>query len=111
MKIAIIGSRNLFVDINTIEKYIPDNVTEIVTGGAKGIDKSAEIYASHKAITLTEFLPDYSRYKKGAPLKRNELIADYADAAIAFWDGHSKGTLHTINAFNKQNKRVTVVLL
>lgn len=43
MKIAIIGSRGLHV--NDLEKYLPENVTEIVSGGARGIDSDARAYA------------------------------------------------------------------
>ena len=43
MKVAIIGSRNLHVE--NFEKYLPEDVTEIVSGGAKGIDSDAEKYA------------------------------------------------------------------
>ena len=43
MKIAIIGSRNL--EVSNLEKYLPDNVTEIVSGGAKGIDACAKRFA------------------------------------------------------------------
>ncbi len=107
MKLAIIGSRNVFID--NIESYLPPNITEIVSGGAKGIDCLAAEYAKKNNIPLVEFLPDYHRYKRGAPLKRNEEIAKYADQAIAFWDGSSKGTLHTINLFQKNNKKVTII--
>ena len=34
MKVAIIGSRNLYV--NDLQKFIPSETTEIVSGGAKG---------------------------------------------------------------------------
>ena len=40
MKIAVIGSRGLV--INDLGKYLPANVTEIVSGGAKGIDTCAK---------------------------------------------------------------------
>lgn len=43
MKIAIIGSRNLTV--KNLEKYLPPYTTEIVSGGAKGIDTCAKEYA------------------------------------------------------------------
>ena len=39
MRLAVIGSRSL-CDI-VIDDYIPYNVTEIVSGGAKGIDMLA----------------------------------------------------------------------
>ncbi len=35
MKLAIIGSRNLTVD--NLKPYIPNDVEEIVSGGARGI--------------------------------------------------------------------------
>ena len=107
MKLAIIGSRKL--KINNLEKYLPKNITEIVSGGAKGIDSAAAYYAKQHNIPLTEFLPDYARYKRGAPLKRNAEIAEYADEAIAFWDGSSKGTMYTVEIFKKLGKKVTVI--
>lgn len=97
MKIAIIGSRGLTIE--DLCEYIPKGVTEIVSGGAKGVDSSARSYALAKGIKYTEFLPEYEKYKKGAPLKRNLQIIDYADAVIAFWDGKSRGrNLLLINA-------------
>ena len=109
MKLAIIGSRGLV--INDLENYIPNGVTEIVSGGAKGIDSCAREYAIANHITLTEFKPDYSRYKRGAPLKRNLQIIDYADEVLAFWDGKSRGTKYSIDQCRKKNKKVTVVVI
>lgn len=109
MKVAVVGSRNLKVD--NLGKYLPDNVTELVSGGAKGIDSCAREYAQKKQIKLTEFLPEYNRYKKGAPLKRNEQIVDYADMVIAFWDSKSRGTKYTIAACQKLGKAIKIVLI
>ena len=55
MKIAVIGSRSLVV--NNLEKYLPKDVDEIVSGGAIGIDRCAKEYAIRNNITLREFLP------------------------------------------------------
>jgi predicted Rossmann fold nucleotide-binding protein DprA/Smf involved in DNA uptake len=109
MKLAIIGSRNL--NVENIGDYIPSGVTEIVSGGAKGIDTLAAQYARGKGIVLTEFLPDYARYGKGAPIVRNKQIAEYADAVLAFWDGKSKGTADSIRRFRKLGKPIKVVLI
>lgn len=46
MKIAVIGSRNLSV-VN-LEMYLPKDLTEVVSGGAKGIDACAREYAIKK---------------------------------------------------------------
>ena len=107
MKLAIIGSRTI-TSVN-LSDYIPADVTEIVSGGAKGIDTVAAVYAREHGIPLTEFLPDYPRYRRGAPLKRNVQIANYADEVLVFWDGVSRGTLHTVELFKKQRKPVTLI--
>lgn len=107
MKLAIVGSRTLVVP--NIEDYLPEGVTEIVSGGARGIDEAAAQLARTHNIKLTEFLPDYARYGRGAPLKRNEQIAEYADAGLAFWDNASRGTKYTIERFRKLGKPITVV--
>lgn len=109
MKLAIIGSRALWIE--SPEDYLPEGITEIVSGGARGIDSAAADYARRNGIRLTEFLPEYERYGRAAPLKRNHAIAEYADEALAFWDGRSRGTAYTIELFRKLGKKVTIVML
>ena len=106
MKVAVIGSRDLAV--SNLGEFLPKETTEIVSGGAKGIDTSAREYALANSIKLTEFLPEYSKYKKGAPLRRNLQIIEYADIVIAFWNGKSKGTKFVIDNCNKMGKKVVV---
>ena len=107
VKLAVIGSRN-FPTIRLAD-YIPSHVTEIVSGGARGIDRQARKFAEENRIPLTEFLPDYRRYGRGAPLRRNREIAAYADECLAFWDGTSRGTAHTIEQFRLIGKKITVI--
>ncbi|MBE7092014.1 MAG: DUF2493 domain-containing protein [Clostridiales bacterium] len=106
MKVAIVGSRNIIVD--NLQNYLPENTTEIVSGGAKGVDSCARDYAIEKNILITEFLPDYKRYGRGAPLRRNQQIVDYADEIILFWEGQSKGSKFVIDYCKKKDKKVTV---
>lgn len=109
MKIAIIGSRNVIVE--NLDKYLPKEVTEIVSGGAKGVDTCAKNYATQNNIKLKEFLPEYNKYGKAAPLKRNIQIIEYADEVVAFWNGESKGTKHVIDACEKLGKKVSVFIV
>ena len=109
MKVAVIGSRNLIVQ--DLKHYLPEEVTEIVSGGAKGVDTSAKEYADAQGIKLTEFLPEYGRYGRGAPLKRNISIVEYADLVLAFWDGKSRGTKFVIDECKKRNKPVRIILI
>ena len=106
MKVAVIGSRNLRVD--DLGKYLPDDVTEIVSGGARGVDISAREYALANDIKLTEFLPEYDKYGRGAPLRRNITIIEYADLVLAFWDGSSHGTKYVIDNCKKRGVPVKV---
>ena len=109
MKVAVIGSRNLTV--SDIDKYIPVECKEIVSGGARGIDKCAEEYAKKKGLILTVFLPDYNKFGRGAPIVRNKQIVDYADKVIAFWDGSSRGTKSVIDYCQRIGKECRVILL
>ena len=109
MKVAIIGSRTL--QVNDLGEYLPIGISEIVSGGAKGIDTQAREYAKKNDLPLKEFLPEYHKYGKSAPLKRNLQIVAYADTVVAFWDGVSKGTKYVINICQKQGKEITVHFL
>lgn len=106
MKVAVIGSRNLAV--KNLEKYLPEGTTEIVSGGARGIDSCAKNYANANGIPLKEFLPNYDEFGRSAPLLRNLEIIDYADIVLAFWDGKSRGTKFVIDKCKKMDKPVTV---
>ena len=107
MRVAVIGSRNLTV--KDLGVYLPEDVTEIVSGGAKGIDSCAREYALAHGIKLTEFLPEYSRYGRSAPIKRNITIIENADLVLAFWDGSSRGTKFVIDECKKRGIPVKIL--
>ena len=109
MKVAVIGSRGL--SVSDLGRYLPENTTEIVSGGAKGVDTSAREYALAHGIKLTEFLPEYTRFGRGAPLKRNITIIEYSDIVLAFWDGKSRGTKFVIDNCRKLGVEVRVYIL
>jgi len=67
MRVAVVGSRGVIVD--NLQDYLPQNTTEIISGGARGVDRCAREYAKTKGITLIEFLPDYPRYGRSAPIR------------------------------------------
>lgn len=108
MKVAIVGSRNL-TNI-ALDRYINDEADEIVSGGAVGADLCAAEYAKSKGLRLTEFLPQYERYGRAAPIVRNKQIVDYADEIIVFWNGSSRGTLSVINYAQKTGKPLKVIV-
>lgn len=106
MKVAVIGSRGLKVD--NLGEYLPEGTTEIISGGAKGVDACAREYAISHGIKLTEFFPEYEKYGKSAPLKRNISIIESADIVIAFWDGKSNGTRFVIEKCHEMGKEIKI---
>lgn len=108
MKIAVVGSRGLQVDI---AGFIPEGATEIISGGARGVDALAEAYARKAGLPLRVFLPDTRLLGKMAYFVRNDQIVDAADVVVAIWDGKSRGTRYTIERARKMNKPVEIHLI
>lgn len=94
--------------LDAFAKYIDVliNVTEIVSGGAKGIDKAGERFASKYELPLKRISANWEKLGKKAGFIRNVEMANYADSLLAIWDGKSKGTEHMINTMNKLKKQV-----
>ena len=108
MKLAIVGSRSFF-DYQLLVETLQDlEISEIVSGGARGADSLAEKYAREKGIPVKVFKPDWNGLGKAAGFIRNKSIIDYADKVIAFWDGQSHGTKHSIDLAMKQDKLMLV---
>ena len=110
MKIAVVGSRSITIPINDISIYISD-ADEIVSGGAAGVDSCAAEYAKRNGLKLTEFLPQYERYGRAAPIIRNKKIVDYADKIVVFRNGSSRGTLSVIKYAEKAGKPCEIIYL
>lgn len=115
MRIAIIGSRELNGSEESCYKKIcekvPRNCTEIVSGGAGGIDTLAEKYAHENSLLFKRFEPEYHKYGKKAPLIRNAQIIEYANLVLAFWDGKSRGTAQAVKTCCEINKLVEIFLI
>lgn len=112
MRVAVIGSREC--EGLTVEKVlanIPKECTEIVSGGARGVDQLARQAAKALGLLYTEYLPDYNVFGKKAPLVRNTSIIAHADYVLAFWDYHSNGTRDALLKGLRQDKPIKIVLL
>ena len=58
-----------------------------------------------------EVMPEYERFGRAAPLKRNITIIENADLVLAFWDGKSRGTKFVIDSCEKLGVEVRVIRL
>lgn len=113
MKTIIAGSRTI-IDYNKVLTAIIKsdiNITEVVSGSAKGVDELGEKYAKSKNIPLKIFKADWNKFGKSAGMIRNAEMANYANALIAIWDGKSVGTKNMIELAHKRNLKVFVVLI
>jgi len=72
-------------------------ITEVVSGTAKGVDTLGERYAIENNIPIKRFPAKWKEFGKRAGLLRNTEMAEYAEALIAIWDGKSPGTRDMIN--------------
>ncbi len=116
MRVIIAGDREC-ADLDLIERAVQQSgfdVTEVVSGGARGADKTGELWAKVHNVPVKIFKADWDNVKtKGAIVKtrpnpwthklekynanagfsRNEEMAEYAEALIALQpDGPTNGT-------------------
>ena len=113
MKVVIAGGRE-FNDYDLLREKCDKILSaqtdiEVVSGTARGADKLGERYAEEKGYPIQKFPADWKKYDKGAGSIRNEQMAKYADALIAFWDGVSSGTANMINWARHYGLKVKVV--
>lgn len=106
MKIIIAGSRTFndhdFI-VGCLEKTEFD-ITEIVSGCAKGVDTVAIQIGEVLDIPVAKFPADWETYGRRAGPVRNSEMGKYADGGIVIWDGKSKGSANMISCLKKLGK-------
>lgn len=109
--VCICGSRSI-TNLNLDFYLNPHDYSEVVSGGANGVDTMAEQWAKRNGLEFAAFLPQYHIYGgKYAPLKRDEDLVAYCDIVAAFWDGKSSGTKYTIEFAKKLGVPVRLHLI
>lgn len=71
-KVAIVGSRN-FNDYDLLNERLKtyvDNISEIISGGAKGTDSLAEGFADEYNIKKTIFKAEWDKFGRSAGIIR-----------------------------------------
>lgn len=107
MRVIIAGGREVKIDrgVELVKEAIAASgfeITEIVNGGANGIDAAARKYWHNRfdgkipEFPLRTMSADWNKYGKSAGPIRNREMARNADALIAIWDGQSRGTKNMI---------------
>ena len=105
MKTIIAGGRNIN-DSSLVNKVVQESgieITEVVSGGAGGVDSLGERWAFDGEICVKRFSANWSRYGPSAGPRRNREMAEYADALILVWDGKSRGSANMLAEAKKRN--------
>ena len=119
-RVIIAGSRKfydykLFSDVVT--KYLKDKAFKkeqvlIISGdAASGADAMAIKYAIEHDIDYIKFTAKWDEQGKSAGYIRNALMAKWANALVAFWDGESKGTKNMIDISAKADLSTRVYVV
>jgi len=111
MKVIIAGSRG-FKDYALLKQTMNDldyDVTQVISGTARGADELGEKWAKENNIPVKQYPADWAQHGRKAGYVRNMEMVLIADGLVAFWDGKSRGTSHTINLAKQKNIPVKVV--
>jgi hypothetical protein len=107
MKTIIAGSRH-FNDYQKTVDIIRQSgfqITQVVSGGARGVDTLGEQWAGED--NYIRFPANWTKHGKAAGPIRNQQMADYADALIAIYDSRtSRGTKDMIRRAKKAELKI-----
>jgi len=111
-KVIIAGGREFdnYKQLCEVCDHMLQNKTniEVVSGVARGADTLGEKYANERGYAIRRFPADWDKHGLGAGHIRNEQMAKYGDALIAFWDGSSKGTKNMIEVARTNDLQLKV---
>lgn len=105
LKLCIFGGRD-FTDYDRMEKHVEmvlkvleadGRTLAIVSGMARGADRTAFLLAKDMGLKVYEFPADWKPngvYDPVAGFKRNMIMAVFSDEAMGYWNGISGGTRH-----------------
>jgi hypothetical protein len=110
MRTIIAGSRSITrkKTITEAHKASGFEITCVISGGAEGVDKLGELYATHIGVDVVVFPAQWDLYGRKAGYIRNAKMARFGEALLAIWDGKSKGTKHMIDIATKEGLKVYV---
>jgi len=117
LKLIVAGSRDwpwrqyIFDALDHYTKNYPKEYIEIVDGGALGADRCGRDWAIERGIKYKTMNADWDGLGMRAGLERNTQMAEYANAAIVFWNGKSTGSADMIRKASMAGMRVVVINL
>jgi hypothetical protein len=113
VRVVVAGSRDLF-DYALVERAIKESgfkPTEVLSGGASGVDALGERWAAAHHIPVVQFPANWAAHGLAAGPLRNAQMAEACDAAIVvMWRTGSRGSEDMVRQMAKfPSKPVHVV--
>ncbi|MDR1628506.1 MAG: hypothetical protein LBR79_07040 [Oscillospiraceae bacterium] len=108
MRIGIMGSENLNI---SVDKFVPQYASYILTIDGEGINKNVEQYAREHNLPINIFKPDFQKFGQNAELIRNKHLSVQSEMIIIVWDGKSEMLRATIEYAKNIRKRLKVFLI
>lgn len=120
MKVLVCGSRT-WTDRETMYNLLDClafelGISTIIEGDARGADQMAGDWITEGEWGLADLhilKADWTQYGKSAGYRRNEEMVELLDKdndmVVAFWDGVSKGTMHTVDL--ARERHITTILV
>jgi hypothetical protein len=113
MRVIVAGCRHIH-DTATLYRALDRSgfdFSEVVVGGAPGVDTMAEDWALMNDIPVVRFDADWKAHGRAAGPIRNGRMVEYGDALIAVWDGRSAGTRNAIGQAQRRGLLVHVEMV
>lgn len=81
---------------------VPDGDITLVSGGARGVDRTAEKIAEELRWIIERHDAEWEKYPRAAGIIRNKKMVDLgADVCVAFIYNNSRGATHCANLAEK----------
>lgn len=94
-----------------LDEILKEHEFRLITGGANGPDEWARQWAVDTEVDHLVLYARWEEHGKRAGILRNlRMLDEKPELVIAFWDGKSKGTAHTIEGARTRNIPVDVIL-
>ena len=109
--ITIIAGSRTINDYNALLQAVldaPFEISEVVSGGARGADRLGERLARGFDLPLKIFPANWEMHQRRAGMLRNIQMSEYAEALILIWDGASKGSKHMLSTAKKNNLKIHI---
>lgn len=111
MKVLVCGSRDFSRPTWIAQRLVKlPRGSEVIHGDARGADRTAALFARSFGLKETAYPADWRGKGRRAGIIRNlEMLDQKPDLVIAFWDGRSTGTKHTMDEAQRRGIPLEVI--